>query len=840
MEESQELEPELEPEPKAKPKAHALVPPSADEWLEALGMGDSSDDDGDEEGNPISIYKEHMLAVQRKLNEDEKSQKKVPKDTNTNNDDPKSKSKELTEESQQFSAELCDPDVSYNNNPLDAWQVIESAALDDIEPLPLQRSVARPLPSQVGAYDESGNGEQIQRRKVSFQLFSSSSYNPQPLRVSSTANTTSELTAEVRRSDISLNEEEEKSTFKTNAIVTAIGCLLIVVLAIIVLAVVLQPDDDSSLEEVDWELLLLSSLDTPTQLLIEQEPASIQAQAYNWVIQDPDFDEMPPWRHLQRFALATIYYSTQGPQWNQPHDWLSYNSSECHWRPPSPFSQQNGTRNPTAYVEEEDPDHCNLDGVFDMLHLDGIDNFGGSFPSEIKVLTGLKEIHIINIPAQLSLSDFTPPQLAALTKLTSLDFTASNLENSNIPPLIGTFSSLKSILLSTAQIAGTLPTEIGLLENLDTLDVSVNRLGWFLPTEWSQLTNLARLYLQSNNLIGELPKEWGNLSSLRELDISDNQLTGNIPMEWEGMVSLTEFALYQNEDLVGETPHSFCTVQEEFHQKSDCEKVPCLRYNSSCFVTARWLAKLVSGPQLDPTAYVEEEDPDHCNLGGAFDMLHLDGIDHFAGSLPSEIEFLTSLKEIHIINIPAKLSLSDYTPTQLAASTKLTSLDFTASNLENSNIPTLIGTFSSLKSILLSTAQIAGTLPTETGLLENVDTLDVSVNELGWFLPTEWSQLTNLRYLYLESNTLIGELPKEWGNLSSLLNLDISDNQLTGTIPMEWEGMRSLINFALDQNEDLAGETPFSFCDVQKKYHQKSDCEKVPCCSPASSQCTCV
>ncbi|CAB9509891.1 Leucine Rich Repeat [Seminavis robusta] len=429
----------------------------------------------------------------------------------------------------------------------------------------------------LGAYDESGNGEQIQRRNVSFQLFSSNSYNPQPLRVSSTANTTSELTAEVRRSDISLNEEEEKSTFKTYAIVTAIGCMVVLVVAIIVLVVVLQPDDVSSLEEVDWELLLLSSLDTPTQLLIEQEPASIQAQAYNWVIQDPDFDEMPPWRHLQRFALATIYYSTQGPQWDQPHDWLSYNTSECHWRPPSPFSQQNGTRNPTAYVEEEDPDHCNLGGAFDMLHLDGIDNFGGSFPSEIKVLTGLKEIHITNIPSQLSLSDFTPPQLAALTKLTSLDFTASNLETSNIPTLIGTFSSLKSILLSTAQIAGTLPTEIGLLENLDTLDVSVNRLGWFLPTEWSQLTNLARLYLQSNNLIGELPKEWGNLSSLRDLDISDNQLTGNIPMEWEGMVFLTEFALYQNEDLVGETPDSFCEMQEEFHQKSDCEKVPCCR-----------------------------------------------------------------------------------------------------------------------------------------------------------------------------------------------------------------------------------------------------------------------
>ena len=61
------------------------------------------------------------------------------------------------------------------------------------------------------------------------------------------------------------------------------------------------------------------------------DPNSPQSRAYQWVRNDTLLQEYSNKRLLQRFALATIYYSTGGDDWINRELWLSYAHHECTW-----------------------------------------------------------------------------------------------------------------------------------------------------------------------------------------------------------------------------------------------------------------------------------------------------------------------------------------------------------------------------------------------------------------------------------------------------------------------------------------------------------------------------
>ena len=46
---------------------------------------------------------------------------------------------------------------------------------------------------------------------------------------------------------------------------------------------------------------------------------------------DPDFTNLTMARRLQRFALATLYYATNGDEWTDAHGWMQYDVHECEW-----------------------------------------------------------------------------------------------------------------------------------------------------------------------------------------------------------------------------------------------------------------------------------------------------------------------------------------------------------------------------------------------------------------------------------------------------------------------------------------------------------------------------
>lgn len=80
-----------------------------------------------------------------------------------------------------------------------------------------------------------------------------------------------------------------------------------------------------STNKVDY---LDSVLTKITDELLLKDTLSPQGQAYAWMLSDSTF--VCSINVAQRYALATIYYSTTGTNWTDNSGWLS-NGTECDW-----------------------------------------------------------------------------------------------------------------------------------------------------------------------------------------------------------------------------------------------------------------------------------------------------------------------------------------------------------------------------------------------------------------------------------------------------------------------------------------------------------------------------
>jgi len=120
-----------------------------------------------------------------------------------------------------------------------------------------------------------------------------------------------------------------------------------------------------------------------------------------WLVDNANYDSYPNNQLIQRFALATLYYSTKGNQWRNNDGWLS-DIDECAWY--------------------SGPSEATCVGNSSVIRL-GLDlnNLAGAVPSEIALLSNLVEIDFSTSGWQASLSGSIPTELGLLKKLTSLN-----------------------------------------------------------------------------------------------------------------------------------------------------------------------------------------------------------------------------------------------------------------------------------------------------------------------------------------------------------------------------------------------------------------------------------
>jgi hypothetical protein len=120
--------------------------------------------------------------------------------------------------------------------------------------------------------------------------------------------------------------------------------------------------------------LFLSGLPPYSIDLADNDPASAQANAMRWLQADPLYNEyLNVYRLNQRYALAVLYYSTNGDSWRNRTGWLS-DENECNWY---------------WYTRA---DVCSMGFRLSTLdlHYNGLQ---GSIPTEVELLTDLETMY---------------------------------------------------------------------------------------------------------------------------------------------------------------------------------------------------------------------------------------------------------------------------------------------------------------------------------------------------------------------------------------------------------------------------------------------------------------
>ena len=123
------------------------------------------------------------------------------------------------------------------------------------------------------------------------------------------------------------------------------------------------PTESAIMNEIKT-ILLQASPDSFESL---QDVSSPQYQALDWLLEDPFYSTYSGARVVQRWAMATFFFSTNGNNWDQSDNWLG-DMNECSW-----FSKRQG-------------DVCDSDGNVRKIELNS-NNLAGTLPIELSLFS---------------------------------------------------------------------------------------------------------------------------------------------------------------------------------------------------------------------------------------------------------------------------------------------------------------------------------------------------------------------------------------------------------------------------------------------------------------------
>ena len=327
-----------------------------------------------------------------------------------------------------------------------------------------------------------------------------------------------------------------------------------------------------------FDMIAQVSSDQGQAILQDLSP---QNQAYAWLQnEDPLVNSdrrlrrlqlsLPRHRILQRYALMTFYFATNGPNWSRQEKWGS-GENECDWHQDSLGSNIcdfNSNLNVLEFSDEasdsnisgELPPEIGLLTTLSKFSLvnDETGGLTGQLPTEIGLLTSL---NLVKLSKHADLNGSIPQQFfSGLRVVDHLDLSSNGLSGA-IPTAIGTLAFATKVDLHGNSLDKKIPSEVGLLVNVRTFDLSDNSLTGNIPTRIGLMTSLTDLNLASNELNGNIPAEIGNLSNLKGvLDVSNNGLTGALP-DFSNLVSLQKFVA-SNNALTGGIPASLSNLTD--------------------------------------------------------------------------------------------------------------------------------------------------------------------------------------------------------------------------------------------------------------------------------------
>ncbi|CAB9509183.1 STYKc [Seminavis robusta] len=461
--------------------------------------------------------------------------------------------------------------------------------------------------------------------------------------------------AEFDMDEAQRRKKESMNHFKTRIFLAVILFIAVVMVCIAMVVVKIedahkksgsQPsmetpaNSSASRQPSTMEDALLDLFPQETVQLIMGDPQSSQSQAFQWLLDDirDTQGSVSEDRIKQRFALATVYFGTNGDSWTNNESWLIHNIHECDWFTKPDYSHRQELSNlyPGLLTEFETPaSKCSSNGLYQHLWLDS-NHLVGSLPNELYMMTSLLSMSaglnrlrgtISTQVAQLTqlthLSLFylaevvgpIPSELGLLTglrgiglnnnghtgtipselwQLTNME-TVVVMENPElhgiIPTEIGNFHKLRWFISSGMHLTGTIPTEVGRLKKLEWITLNANKLTGTVPSEFGTLPEVLLIELFGNALVGSLPTEFGHLTSLTMFKAGGNRLYGSIPSEYGHLTSITRGLALQNNSLTG-------TIPTELSRLTSLEKLKLEENQLSGQVPSEF-GKLTSAGLLD-------------------------------------------------------------------------------------------------------------------------------------------------------------------------------------------------------------------------------------------------
>ncbi|KAF9592302.1 hypothetical protein IFM89_013528 [Coptis chinensis] len=297
-------------------------------------------------------------------------------------------------------------------------------------------------------------------------------------------------------------------------------------------------------------------------------------------------------------------------------------------------------------------------------------------------------------------------------------------------------SRVTQLVLSTTNLKGTLGSDIAELSELKSFALAGCSFSGRIPGEIGNLANLSFLALNSNNVSGKIPASLGNLSNLNWLDLADNQLTGRLPVSTKStpgldlLLKAKHFHFNKNQQTGSIPPKLFSFKMVLIHvilnENQLTGEIP------STLGVVKTLEILWFGANCSPL------------VNSRLDRNSLNG------TVPSNLNNLTSLNELHLANNLLTGPVPDLTGMNL-----LNYVDLSNNSFDPSEAPKWFSTLQSLRALGM-----------ENGKLHGV-------------VPQKLFNLPQLQQVLLKDNTFNGTLAMG-GNIGQQLQLvDFENNQIS-------------------------------------------------------------
>jgi hypothetical protein len=308
------------------------------------------------------------------------------------------------------------------------------------------------------------------------------------------------------------------------------------------------------------------------------------AMAYRWLFASGDHPDLPGEEAIQRmvhrFALAALYYSTDGGTgtWTTATNWLDKSQHECLWFGVLCDDRSNDLASVCISELHLPSVSCRVSGT----HIDGLDLSGnrlvGSIPEEVGLLSA-SGVNLILLKSN-NLGGSIPSELGALRTLRTLSVAMNQLAG-DIPDFVWNYEDMVSLDLASNYFDGTIPEGVYFTSpNLRDLFLDNNNLKGSIPADFGDV-DWRRLHLNNNRFKGAIPSDI-NAGRMEELMLHNNQLSGSFPAadfatNFAGnQSSLTTVTLYNNniQDDVNQMCDLFFTGQLVTFEV-DLDKVKC-------------------------------------------------------------------------------------------------------------------------------------------------------------------------------------------------------------------------------------------------------------------------